>query len=67
MSLQSMLRPILRVGTGPHIILCSTPLIKRSPARKINGALSHWAGVGEGDEVTWVSVAVFEEKARARD
>jgi single-strand DNA-binding protein len=22
-------------------------------------------GVGEGDEVTWVSVAVFEEKARA--
>jgi single-stranded DNA-binding protein len=22
-------------------------------------------GVGEGDEVTWVSIAVFEEKARA--
>ena len=37
--------------------------LRRSPSGKDWARLS--VGVGEGDHVTWVSVTVFEEKARA--
>jgi hypothetical protein len=37
--------------------------LRRSESDKDWARLS--VGVGEGDEVTWASVSVFEEKARA--
>jgi len=37
--------------------------LRRSPSGKDWARLS--VGVGEGDHVTWVSISVFEEKARA--
>ena len=43
--------------------LCADMELRQSASGKDWARLS--VGVGEGDEVTWVSVAVFEEKARA--